>query len=91
MSEWSVQLTSAAIRGLDRLPRRVVPAVIEFLYGPLAENPERVGKPLRANFVGLFSARRGDYRILYEIRHPAKTVIVYRIAHRAVAYRSVSW
>lgn len=31
---------------LDQLPPRVVPTIIEFLYGALAENPHRVGKGL---------------------------------------------
>jgi mRNA interferase RelE/StbE len=29
------------------LPRGVAYAVMEFVYGALAENPHRVGKPLR--------------------------------------------
>ena len=88
MSVWSVQLTSAAIRGLDRLPPRVIPAVIEFLYGPLAESPQRVGRPLRGHLAGLFGARRGDYRILYEIQETPQIVVVHRVAHRIDAYRS---
>jgi mRNA interferase RelE/StbE len=84
---WSVELTSAAVRGLDRLPPRVVPAVIEFLYGPLTENPDRVGKPLRGDLAGLFGGRRGDYRVLYEIDRSSGTVIVHRVRHRADAYR----
>lgn len=88
MSAWSVQLTSAAVHGMDRSPPRVIPAVIEFLYGPLAEQPRQVGRPLRGDFAGLFGAHRGDYRILYEIRDEARIVVVHRIAHRADAYRT---
>ena len=55
---WAVGLSSTAIRTLD-LPPRVVPAIVEFLYGPLAGNPRRVGKPLRVDFTGLYSARVG--------------------------------
>jgi mRNA interferase RelE/StbE len=88
VTAWSVELTSAAVRDLDRLSPRVLPAVIEFFYGPLAENPDRVGKPLRGDLVGLFGGRRGDYRVLYEIDRPSETVIVHRVRHRADAYRS---
>lgn len=72
---------------MDRLPPRVVPAVVEFLYGPLAENPARVGKPLRGELEGLFGARRGDYRVLYEIYEGPRLVVVHRVAHRGDAYR----
>jgi len=64
---WIAGLSSSAIRDLDRIPPRVVPAVLEFIYGPLTENPRRVGKPLRDDFAGEWSARRGSYRILYRL------------------------
>ena len=33
----------AARRALGRLPEKVATAAIEFVYGPLADNPYRVG------------------------------------------------
>lgn len=84
---WAVGFSSAAIRSLDRLPARVVPAVIEFVYGPLAEDPHRVGKPLRGDVAGLHSARRGAYRVLYEIHNEEGAVTGVRVASRADAYR----
>ena len=62
--------------------------MIAFIAGPLAEEPKRVGKPLRHEFEGLFSARVGPYRILYEIDDVVRIVAIIRIAHRADAYRS---
>ena len=84
---WTVELADSAIRDLDRLPPRVVPAVIEFIYGPLAENPRRLGKPLREDFAGLWSARRGPYRVLYELGDEKARIVVARIRHRAHVYR----
>lgn len=83
----AIGLSSAAIRDLDRLPPRVLPAVIAFLYGPLADNPARVGKALRDDFAGIHAAGRGPYRILYEIDRPRHSVTVVRVAHRGDAYR----
>ena len=83
---WAVGLSSAAIRNLDQLPPRVVPAVVEFLYGPLAQNPHRVGKPLRDDFAGIHSAHRGGYRVLYEINETDHSITVTRVASRADAY-----
>ena len=91
MRPWTVRLSASAVRGLDRLPPRIVPAVVEFLYGALADNPERAGKPLRGTLDGLYGARRGDYRILHEIDSSSRVVLVHRIAGRADAYRSMSW
>ena len=54
---------------------------------PLAENPQRLGKPLVGQLAGLRVARRGDYRIIYEIDSGERLVIVHRIQHRRDIYR----
>lgn len=48
-------------------PRGGSRAVVEFLATALVEQSHRVGKPLRGQLEGIFSARRGTYRVLYEI------------------------
>jgi mRNA interferase RelE/StbE len=75
-----------ARRQLDRLPISVVGAVIETL-GAIASNPRRLGKPLRFELEGYWSARRGPYRILYRIEDETRTVSVVGVAHRADVYR----
>jgi mRNA interferase RelE/StbE len=51
------------------------------LFGPIAENPKRFGKPLLGELEGLTVARRGDYRIIYEILEEEQDVVVHRIQH----------
>lgn len=80
-----VAWTPTARRALTRLPEKAATAAVEFIYGPLAENPQRVGKPLRFELQGLHSARRGDFRIIYRI---TEVVTVVAIEHRADAYRT---
>jgi mRNA interferase RelE/StbE len=84
---WDVQLTAPARRQLDRLPISVAAAVVETL-GAIAGNPRRLGKPLRFELEGHWSARRGPYRIVYRIDDEAHVVSVVAVAHRADAYRS---
>lgn len=69
---------------MGRLPEKVGTAAVEFIYGPLAENPRRVGKALRFEMSGLHSARRGDFRIIYRI---TDVVTIVAIEHRADAFR----
>lgn len=81
---YEIAWTPTAKRALRRLPEKVATAAIEFIYGPLAGNPQRVGKALRLNLEGLHSARRGGYRIIYRID---TRVTITAIEHRADVYR----
>jgi len=85
---YRIAWTAAAERSLGTSPDNVGRAVIEFAYGPMAENPHRVGKPLRLELAGLHSARRGDFRIIYRIDQAQKRVDIIAIEHRSDAYRS---
>ena len=89
MSEegFAIAWTGPARRALARLPEKVATAVVEFLYGSVADNPHRVGKPLKLGLGGLHSARRGDYRVIYRIDDKQRRVTVLAIDHRSDIYR----
>ncbi|MEZ5310405.1 MAG: type II toxin-antitoxin system RelE/ParE family toxin [Microthrixaceae bacterium] len=72
----------------ETLPEAVSAATIEFLTTSLIEDPHKVGRALRNELVGIHSARRGSYRVLYRIDEPNRTVIVLRIDHRRDIYRT---
>jgi mRNA interferase RelE/StbE len=65
----------------------VATAVIEFLTTSLIRQPYQVGKPLRDDLAGVWSARRGTYRVLYRIREDLHEVIILRVEHRRDVYR----
>nr|WP_211661777.1 type II toxin-antitoxin system RelE/ParE family toxin [Modestobacter muralis] len=80
-------MSPQAKRAIERdLPEAVAAAVVDFLFGALAQAPYRVGKPLRFNLEGYYSARRGQYRVIYSIHDEQVRVQVVRISHRADAY-----
>jgi mRNA-degrading endonuclease RelE of RelBE toxin-antitoxin system len=85
---YRVVVTRTAARQLaEHLPEAAAAACVEFLFGPLAANPVRVGAPLRAPFAGQWRARRGQYRVRYRIDGAARTVYVLDVDHRRDAYR----
>lgn len=85
---YRIELTAAAKRALtDLLPEAVAVACREFIRGPLAENPQRVGKPLRGRLEGRYSARRGQFRVIYEIFDERVVIRVIHIAYRRDAHR----
>ena len=84
---YEVRFTPEAQRHLNNLPDKVRAAILEFVVGPLIADPGRLGKPLRGELEGLLSARREDYRVIYEIDDAAGLVIVHRAQHRGDVYR----
>ncbi|BBY60981.1 type II toxin-antitoxin system RelE family toxin [Mycolicibacterium sarraceniae] len=87
-ADYATRFTASARRDLDKLPPRILAAVIEFAFGDLARAPRLVGKPLRGDLVGQHSARRGPYRLLLRIDDTTKTVWVHRVDHRSDIYRT---
>jgi mRNA interferase RelE/StbE len=86
--EYELVLTPPARRALTgKLPEPVATAVTEFLTTSLIRQPYRMGKPLRDDLAGVWSARRGTYRVLYRIRDDLHEVIILRVEHRRDVYR----
>ncbi len=84
---YEVEITPEGLRHLNRLPEKIRGAVLEAIFGSIAENPRRAGKPLRGELEGLYSARRGEFRVIYEVDETRGVVLVHRAQHRRRAYR----
>ncbi len=84
---WPVVVMAPARRQFDRLPISVAAAVLETLDA-IAENPRRLGKRLALEHEGRWSARRGPYRIIYELVEDDHVVRVVAIGHRRDVYRT---
>lgn len=87
MSEYQVVLTATALRSLEAVPPRVAEPLVAFIFGGLAADPRRRGKRLQRELEGRWSARRGDYRIVYRLDEAAMTLYVLKIGRRADVYR----
>ena len=82
---YQVVVSAEARKSVRRLATEVHAAVVAALAG-LATEP-RAGKPLVGELRGVWSLRRGDYRVLYRINDKTKRVEVARIGHRRDVYR----
>lgn len=82
---YQVVVAHRAAKDLRRLDRSEQGAILASLDG-LGTNP-RSGKPLVGELAGIWSLRRGDYRILYRVDDDMRSVEVARIAHRRDVYR----
>lgn len=92
MTPYALETTATVRRVLTEPPPRGMPdaiaaAVYEFITGALLENPRRVGKRLLPPRDGQWSARRGTYRVVYEIDDERQVVVIVAVGHRADVYR----
>lgn len=84
---YEVHVTPQALRDIAKLPEKIRPAMLEAMHGSIAENPHRAGKELKLELAGLRSARRGEFRIVYQIVPSERRIVILRVAHRREAYR----
>lgn len=84
----SIELSKEAAQDIDALyssDKRLFTRIINKIES-LEKTPFE-GKPLVGNHRGEFSLRVGNYRIVYEIDSPAKTVYILTIKHRRHVYK----
>jgi mRNA interferase RelE/StbE len=82
-----VRVTARAGRDLHQLPEKIATACVEFMFGPLADEPYRLGKALSGRLEGLRSARRGSYRVIYRVSENTRSIEVVHIDKRSTVYR----
>lgn len=87
---YELRITGPAARALaGKIPEKIATAVYQFIMTTLVENPKRLGKRLLLPpYEGTWSARRGSYRVLYEVDDDQRIVTVTAIDHRSDVYRS---
>ena len=87
MASYSIRILKPAIRELESLDKNTARRIIERIDW-LSENFPSI-KPiaLKGELSGLFKIREGDYRIIYQILHKEKTLVIHAIGHRKEIYR----
>lgn len=85
MSKWAILITPRAKKEIDRLQPEIIEK-IGFALQELSINPY-FGKPLQANYKGLYSYRVGSYRIVYDILNHQLVIRVIKVMHRRDVYR----
>ena len=87
--QYELFVTPPARRAIaQQLPEAVAAAVIEFLTGSLVQRRRVVGRPLRGELAGVWSARRGTDGVLYRVLDEAQEVVVLSVQHWRDAYRA---
>ncbi len=85
---YAVAWSAPARRAIAKLPEKVAIVIVEHIYGAIAHNPQRSGHLLHLELAGIHSARRGDFRIIYEINDENETITIQALGHRSDIYRT---
>lgn len=83
---YRIELTPAAGRDFERLPRAVA-ARLAPRIDALADDPRPAGVLPMTGMHGYYRLRVGDYRIIYKVEDERLLVLVIRVANRREAYR----
>ena len=84
---YQVRILDPATHELARLDKQISRRIVKRIRW-LAENLDDV-KPvaLKGNLAGFYKLRAGDYRVIYEILHNERVIVIHLIGHRREVYR----
>jgi mRNA interferase RelE/StbE len=87
MAAYSIRILKSAVRELERLDKSVARRIVERIKWLSGNLPSAKHTALKGELSGLFKLREGDYRIIYQVLHREKTLLIHAIGHRKEIYR----
>ena len=81
---YQIEITPAALEALEAISDRRTRSAIMRRIDALAEEPDKLGKPLRGWLAGFLSTRAAGqrYRVVYKIEDKKERVLVYMVGIR---------
>lgn len=84
---YSLRILKPATKELEKLDKLISHRIVERIRW-LSQNIETIKLfPLKGELAGLYKIREGSYRIIFEIIHKEKTIIIHGIGHRRDIYK----
>lgn len=84
---YNIRILEEASCELARLDKPVGRRIVERINWLSEKLNDIRPEPLRGDLIGLYKFRIGDYRVIYEIVHDEKTIVIHAIGHRREIYR----
>jgi mRNA interferase RelE/StbE len=86
MGSYSLFFKHSVEKDLRKIPKEFIPRIFEHIEN-LSANPFPPDSYKIAGAESLYRLRVGEYRIIYQVLHESREVIVFYIRHRSTAYR----
>jgi mRNA interferase RelE/StbE len=85
--EYFVRILQQAADQLARLDKTVARRIANRIRW-LANNINAIApETLKGDLAGLYKLRVGDYRVLHELLHAERTIVIHFVGHRREAYK----
>lgn len=84
---YSLRILQAATRELKRLDKPVARRIVERINWLAANLDDIRPESYKGNLAGLHKFRVGDYRVIYQILHDEKAIVIHQVGHRSEIYR----
>jgi mRNA interferase RelE/StbE len=84
---YHIRILEPASRELARLDKRIGRRIVERIHWLAANLDDIRPEALTGDLIGLHKLRVGDYRVIYEILHSEKTIVIHAVGHRREIYR----
>lgn len=85
---WEIRITKTAEKQIKSLDKVVQTRVVKFLQEITnSKTPQQSGKELKGNKAKLWRYRIGNYRLICDIHHEEKRIVILEVAHRKDIYR----
>ncbi|MDP3185730.1 MAG: type II toxin-antitoxin system RelE/ParE family toxin [Anaerolineales bacterium] len=84
---YRLRTIQTATHELERLDKPVARRIAERINWLAANLDDIRPEPYKGDLAGLYKFRIGDYRVIYEILHDEKIIVIHQVGHRSEVYR----
>lgn len=88
MGSYSLAFKHSVEKDLRKIPKEFIPRIFEHIEN-LSATPIPPDSYKIAGAESLYRIRIGEYRVIYQVLHDSREVIVFYIRHRSAAYREL--
>jgi len=88
MAKYTLSFKHSVEKDCRKIPKELLLGIFSHIK-QLSENPHPHDSRKLAGAESVYRIRVGEYRIIYQVQHESREVIVYYIRHRSMAYRGV--
>ena len=84
---YRLRIIPTATRELERLVKPVARRIAERINWLAANLDDIRPEPYKGDLAGLYKFRVGDYRVIFQILHDEKVIVIHQVGHRSEIYR----